>query len=78
MVYFKVVKPCTVWAEKKGWRDHYSPVIELVRNELYTSGELKRLSIPDRCVQRVEIPKSRTCWSFGSRFAMDDVLEGNT
>ena len=76
MTYLKVVKPLTVLKEDKGWKGHYNVVISLVMGELFTEREARRFCIPDRAVQKVELPKSRVCWSFGCRFDIDDCLGG--
>ena len=77
MKYLKVVKPLTVLEEDKQWKGHYRVVISLVKGELLTEREAEKNRVPERAVTRVELPKSRVCWSFGCRFDTEDCFGGN-
>ena len=77
MKYLKVVKPLTVLEEDKQWKGHYRVVISLVKGELLTEREAEKNRVPERAVVRVELPKSRVCRSFGCRFDINDIMEGN-
>jgi len=45
----------------------------LVANELYTTREMKRLTVPLYCVTEIHIPETKVYWCFGVRFAFDEV-----
>ena len=77
MTYMKVVKPLTVLEEDKRWKGHYNVVISLVMGELLTEREAERFRVPERAVEKVELPRSRVCRSFGCRFDVEDCLGGN-
>ena len=78
MTYLKVVKPLTVFEEIKGWKGHYKVIIALVMGELLTEREAEKYRVPERAVEKVELPRSRVCRSFGCRFDVKDCLEGRT
>lgn len=76
MTYLKVVKPLTVLEEDRNWKGHYRVVISLVKGELLTMREADMYRVPNRAVERVELPRSRVCRSFGCRFDIEDCLGG--
>lgn len=73
MTYLKVVKPITVLEEVKGWKGHYKVVISLVKGELLTEREAEKNRVPERAVEKVELPRSRVYKLFGCRFDMQDM-----
>ena len=77
MTYLKVVKPLTVLEEDSRWRGHYRVVISLAMGELLTKREAEKNRVPEEAVVEVELPKSRVCKSFGCRFDINDLMEGN-
>lgn len=45
----------------------------LVKNELYTEAERKKMQfIPDKCFEIVNIPRNKTGFFFGVRYAFED------
>lgn len=50
----------------------FTPVRELVRNELYTERELSRLGLdyPKEKLESVDVSRKKIYWCFGARFAV--------
>lgn len=44
-----------------------------VKGELLTPSEYKKRRLPEKAVEWVELPKTRTFWSFGARFECKEV-----
>ena len=69
MIYYKV-KP-EYDQTYKNPRIHNTDI--LVKNELYTEAERKKMPlVPEKCFDVVEIPRNKTRFMFGARFAFED------
>lgn len=69
MIYYKV-KP-EYDQTYKNPRIHNANI--LVKNALYTETEQKKMQfVPDKCFDVVDIPRSKTGFFFGVRYAFED------
>lgn len=69
MIYYKV-KPKYDQTYKNP-RIHNTNI--LVKNELYTEAERKKMPlVPEKCFDVVEIPRRKTGFFFGIRYAFED------
>lgn len=71
MKYYRV-KPEHDNKKRYKWNNQMQavPAGILVRHELYTATEVRRLAIPPTWFEEVEISKHKTYKFFGARFAM--------
>lgn len=76
MLYYRV-KPEYDNKQRYTWNNHRQGVPNgiLIGNELYTPGEYKKIANCPAWFTPVQIPKNKTYWCFGARFANREVTQ---
>ena len=64
MLYYRVKSEYDNTQTISGWT--------LIKHELLTSSDMKKMCVKREWVSDVNIPKSKTYWSFGARFEIKD------
>ena len=73
MVWYKALSTRTIMEEIPRWKGHYRVAHFIVKGELFTEKEAIRMKLPMKCLEKVELPRSRVYRFFGCRFDDQDM-----